>query len=504
MSEQAPVTPTSGGDIVPLTQEEQKELLSIAPEERRFVLLSGLGYYRLTKQRQKMMRYVLIGSVVAHVLALAVFGGWIIMRSKKEEVTIFRTPPPSRTYEPRKLEHKVKIQKRQRSSSRPSMVPRIVSMKMSQLALPEIKVDPKLVHTTFQPKFKAVSGKGLGVGLGTGYGTAGFGEGVSSFNWFGIHAKGERVAVLADVSVSMVEEEKGGVPGFWRVKERINQVVDALNEGSLFNLIVFGDAAASMDKQMVIANGDNKKNAKMYLRPFNTEGNYGLTQGNIPASGKGLRSAGGTTRLDLALTGAFLQGADTILVISDGIPRVKKVWSVEQMQGFQAQQANWAAQNAGAMEAWNRANTAYEAGPSQTVTEKVWIPPTPAQPAVPPRPPSKTPPKEGQPPDMGDPGRPAIPPQPGRWEVRTHVVRPGGGAPGPRPQAPPIPDPGWWTLADFVEHLRVLQKDVYDKQGRRPPVIHCIGYQIDDDGNAFLQGLSTQFKGQYRRVRKLQ
>jgi hypothetical protein len=85
-----------------------------------------------------------------------------------------------KTYEPRKLEFKVKVSKQQRSSSRPSMSPRMVSTKMSDIALPEIKVDPKIVKTSFQPKFKAVSGAGLGAGLGTGYGIGGFGTGVSS------------------------------------------------------------------------------------------------------------------------------------------------------------------------------------------------------------------------------------------------------------------------------------------------------------------------------------
>lgn len=485
-----------------MTTEEQE----FVSQRARSALLSGLGFYRLSRRRQKQLSVVFTASLAFHVVALLVFGGWIIMRARKDEPTMFRTPPPSRKYEPRKLEHKVKIKKRQRSSSRPSMVPRIVSMKVANIALPEIKVDPKLVHTTFQPKFKAVSGKGLGAGLGTGYGTHGFGMGVSSFNFFGIHAKGEKVAVLVDVSVSMVEEIRGGVAGYWRVKQRINQVIDALNEGTLFNLIVFADAGNILEKKaMQIASPDNKRRAKLYLRPFNTEGNWGLTHGNLQQSSKGLRSAGGTTRLDLALTGAFMQGADTILVISDGIPRVKKVWSIAQMQAFQGRQANWQAENAGRVAAWNQASAAHEAS-VQTVSEKVWVPGRPAMPAqvIPARPPSKLPPKEGQQPDQGSPRRviPAQPATPGHWSVVTRRVG-GGGGPGPRPRAPETPDPGWWTLTDFVEHLRILHEAMYLKKGMKPPVIHCIGYQIDNDGHAFLQGLSKHYKGQYRRVRKL-
>lgn len=477
--------------------------MDVVPEKDRSRLLSGLGFYKLSRKRQQQLSLVFVISGVLHVVGLLVFGGWIIMRSRPEQVTMFKTPPPSRKYDPRKLEHRVKIKKRQRSSSRPSMIPRIVSMKMSQLALPEIKMDPKLVHTTFQPKFKAVSGKGLGAGLGTGYGTHGFGVGVSAFNFFGIHARGEKIAILVDVSVSMVEEQRGGVAGYWRVKQRLGQVIDALAEGTLFNLVVFADAASILEpKSMIIANNKNKKRSKLYLQPFNTVGNWGHDQGNLRASSKGKHAAGGTTRLDLALTGAFMQGADTILIISDGAPKVRKTWGPEQMQAFRNRQADWGRENAGRIAAWNQANAAHQAAvasvPVQTVSERVWVPPTPA---VPPRPPSKSPPKEGQAPDRGDPGRPA---QPGHWQIVHHRTGGGGGpGPGPAPSPPPIPDPGWWTLADFIEHLTVLHKDMYLKKGKKPPQIHCIGYQIDDEGHAFLTALAKQYHGQYRRVRTL-
>ena len=445
-------------------------------------LLSGLGYYRLSVRRRKLLGYLFLSSLGVHLVGLLVFGGVTVMRSRKEEVTIFKTPPPARTYEPRKLEHRVKLQKQQRSSSRPAMVPRMVAMKLSQLALPDIKMDPKLIHTTFQPKFKAVSGKGLGAGLGTGYGTHGFGLGVSTLNFFGIQARGEKIAILVDVSVSMVEEERGGVTGYMRVKRRIEEVIDALAEGSLFSVIVFADAAKTMQEKMLVATEPNKKDARLFIRPFNTEGNWGLTHGNLQSSTKGLKAHGGTTRLDLALTGAFQQGADTILIISDGAPRVRKGYTAEQLAAWNQRQANWHNENAAAI-------SAYDSAP--TTEEKVWVPPQPARPA---RPPSKRPPKEGQAPDLGSPAQPA---RPGYWRVVHH--RTGGH----RPQPPQIPDPGFWTLTDFIEHLKLLHETMYLEKGKKPPVVHCIGYQIDKDGHAFLSTLARTYHGHYRRVSAL-
>ncbi|MDI6775081.1 MAG: VWA domain-containing protein [Verrucomicrobiota bacterium] len=475
--------------VVPETQIE-----NLSASGRLAVLLSGLGYYKLSLRRRRQLMCVLAGSLGVHILAFIIWGGYAIATHKVERAVVFKTPPPVRKYEPRKLEHKVKLQKQQRSSSRPSMMPRMVSLKLSNLALPEIKVDPKIIHTTFQPKFKAVSGMGLGAGLGTGYGTHGFGAGVSQFNFFGIHGRGEKIAVLVDVSISMVEEQKGGPEGFERVRLRLNQVVDALNEATMFNVVVFADAASSAFKEISIANPDNKNKAKMFMKGFNTEGNYGLTSGNVSPSSKGLSAVGGTTRLDLALTAAFDEGADTVLIISDGAPKVKKGVTAEQMREQAERMKQWQAENAGAVRAWDAGFAAAEAG-ARVTSEKVWIP---EQPAVPPRAPGKGALKEGAPIDRGDPGRPAIP---GHWEVRTS--RTGGWNGPPRPEPPKMPDPGFWTLADFIEHLRLLHQAAYLKKGKKPPVIHCIGYQIDKEGHAFLSKLSATYHGKYRKVTTL-
>ncbi|TFG84705.1 MAG: hypothetical protein E4H18_05890 [Hyphomicrobiales bacterium] len=169
----------------------------------------GSGYAKLSARQRKFLFWMLGLSLGAHVVGLLIFGGWIIMSHRTEEKTVFVTPPPVKTYQPRELEHRVKVQKQQRSSSRPSMMPRLVAMKPSTLALPEIKLDAKVIKTSFQPKFKAVSGAGMGVGLGTGYGVSGFGTGVSQFDFFGIKGRGDRIVILLDVSVSMVEPERG-------------------------------------------------------------------------------------------------------------------------------------------------------------------------------------------------------------------------------------------------------------------------------------------------------
>lgn len=442
------------------------------------VLLSGVGFARLSERRRRMLRNVLLISLGVHVMGMLVFGGVVLARYLQEEKTVFEAPPPARTYEPRKVELKVKVQKRQRSSSRPAIVPRMVSMKPSELSLPEIKLDPKLVTTTFQPKFKAVTGKGLGAGLGTGYGSSGFGEGVSAVNFFDIQAKGERITVLVDVSVSMVEEERGGPAGYARVRERLAQVVGSLRDGTLFNVIVFADACSVMEPQMVYAKDDTRLKAKQFLRAYNTEGNYGLDNGNFNPGSVGVPAAGGTTRLDLALTAAMQQGADTILIISDGLPKVQKVQDPAVAQAHAQRMQQWNQQHAGEM-------AAYEQAVAAAPVRREWVPPQPA------RPPSKGGLKEGQRPDPGAPARE------GYWRE----VRDTGGI--HRPNPPALPPPGYWTLADFIKHMGILYDAVYKPKGLKQPQVHCIGYQIDKDGGAFLNDLAQHYKGQYRLVRKM-
>ena len=427
-------------------------------------------------------------SLMFHGALLFIAGVFVISHIFYNRESTFKgQPPPMKSYEPKKLEFKVKVSKQQRSSSRPSMAPRMVSTKLSaNVALPEIKMDAKAVKTSFQPKFKAFGGTGLGNGLGGGYGLGGFGAGVSAFDFFGIRGRGDKIVILVDVSVSMVEDEKGGPKGYESVRNRINKVIEAFSEGVMFNVVVFADAASAFSKELVVGTDDNKTKAKTFLRGFNTAGNYGLTTGNLQPAAIGIPAAGGTTRLDLALTAAFEQGADTILIISDGLPNVKKGITPEMVQAHSAEVARWQAANAAALQQYDAQAAA--APPAQTTSERVWIPPTPA------RPPSKAGLKEGATPD---PGAPA---QPGHWQVVTHVV--GGGGHPPRPQPPKL-DPGLWTMNDFLQHFRILHEALYIKKGKKMPILHAILYGTDKEGGDFLKTLAETYKGRFRRVARM-
>jgi hypothetical protein len=449
-----------------------------------FSQISGIGYAKLEEHRRKTVVTLLAACGIISVTLFLAISGIVIMRNFMEKRTMLVAAPPIKTYEPRKQEHKVKVQRRQKSSSRPQITPRMVATRLTKTALPNIPVDPKLVKTTFQPEFKAMSGMGLGAGIGTGLGLGGFGGGVSEFDFFGIRGKAEKIAILVDVSESIVEEQVGGTKGFARVKERVNQVINALSPNTMFNVIVFADAASQWEKKLVVATDVNKNAAKLWLQPFNTsDGNKGLMSGNIEPSDLGLQAAGGTTRLDLALTAAFENRADTILVVGDGAPRVAKVLSGKELAAWNKMQNDWQKQNgsAAAVEAAAaHSGGAGAIGPTRTRRERVWVT------------------------EIGrDSGRVTG----GKWdwrEVQEGGSTSGGNAHSRVPPRPVMPaDFQWWTLADFCEHFKILHTDLYTKIGQRPPTVHCIGYMVDESGHDFLKGLAKHYNGQYRRVGKM-
>jgi len=68
---------------------------------------------------------------------------------------------------------------------------------------------------------------------------------------------------------------------------------------------------------------------------------------------------------------------------------------------------------------------------------------------------------------------------------------------------PKEPEKVYWTLPDFLKHLGLLHETLYAKKGRKLPIVHCIGYQIDNEGGDFLKKVARTYKGNYRRVTQI-
>jgi hypothetical protein len=149
----------------------------------------------------------------------------------------------------------------------------------------------------------------------------------SSVNFFGVKGEGTNVYFVVDLSDSMLEEERGGVAGFASVKNNLRQMIRSLDEGTRFNVVVYGAAGADLfQPASVPASAEMKKSAEDFISKYNLSSERKGTTDNkyrpkIPEFGviQGDKGTGQiTTRLDLGLLAAFEGLADTIFLITDG------------------------------------------------------------------------------------------------------------------------------------------------------------------------------------------
>ncbi|MEO6711750.1 MAG: VWA domain-containing protein, partial [Planctomycetota bacterium] len=135
---------------------------------------------------------------------------------------------------------------------------------------------------------------------------------VSKASFFGIRIRSHRVIFILDVSGSMNELTRGqyvGKNGEARIvvaKRELTKCIDALEQNSLFNLVVF---SSGVDKWLTEgisdAKGVNREEAKAYVEKL---------------------GAGGGTNLYGAVQEAFRdKDVDTIFILSDGEPSVGDV-----------------------------------------------------------------------------------------------------------------------------------------------------------------------------------
>ncbi len=400
-------------------------------------------------------------SLAVHLLfgVLAVFVVAIRVSYKPQSVFIAEEPVTP-ALEPRKLEMKVRVQDMQKRSARPRPQPRIAAAAPARISLPEIKKLPEPTQAKVMRKFstQGVSGRGQGIGGGLGEGV-GEGVGQSSVRFFGIREKGHRLCIIVDVSLSMCEDVRGGLAGFNRVKEALQDVLYQVSDGSFFNVIAFEDAVSACWDKMERVSPESKQEAADWIMRFNTmEGPYGLQGGNYRVKNASPHAAGGTSRLDLALTTGFEMGAGIIFVITDGVPVIQKPFDPETGSYTQVSTGGHEVSDREVRE-WEKAMEEWEKERQKRI-------------------------KKGLGPSISE----------------------GGGGPPPRPSNRSAstsrnPVMNYWTQADILDHISTLQDQFYISKGRQRARVHCVGYEADDNTRRFLRKLARKNQGRYKRVR---
>lgn len=436
---------------------------------------------KLEKKRRSLLFYILVGVLAVNLVALIIFGSVAIFTHIfKREVAFQPGPEVIKTIDPRKIEHKVKVKEMQKNSGRPQVQQRLQANRVSDMALPSIDVEPTVVTDALQKNIvQNFASAGLGTGLGTGTGSGGLGLGASEVSFFGIKAAGERIVFIVDVSRSMVEDIRGGLPGFEILKSEIGNMVDKLNHGTFFNLTAFDSRVDVFQPELEIVNNDLKNEAKEFISPyfedFAEKVNEGFAKGEVvrpnatrlgnyrPPATESLTqfvwagfdgentSGHGTSRLDLALMAAFEMKADAIFVISDGNPSIRRALDEEERKELEERREKVRERNERTLE---RRREEYR--------KKMLL-------------------------ENEKRARRGLPPK----------IIEGSGRPGLGPGVPNL------THDEILEYLHAFAVEMYGDDKQNLPRIYTVAYGSDAGEETFLRTLAREYRGRFRKIRGL-
>jgi hypothetical protein len=425
-------------------------------------------------KRRSTLFWVIVISAVVHLLVGAAVASWKIYRYAQPPEATFSSPPPASRVPPANQEFRVQMQQLQQQSARPpsqtaGQVEGLLSQSLDRLDSPGGTFGTSALNGT--PVVIGAGGGGRGLGRLAGGGELGLG--VSAVDFFGIKKQGERVMFIVDGGASMVEPERGDLPGYDRVKQELVAMIDGLSPGTFFNIIVFGRDIDLYAPRMVVATADNTAQVQAWIGPY-----WRLMDGKIERRGPFRKNYqpemldwngdGGSARMDLALATALEMRADLIFMITDGTPSIREArkesedgrWQ-QRLEKYATDRARFDASAKGQNEmvAYEKERAVWRAGQDRIVAERL---------------------TKGLPP----------------------VVREGGsrGAPSrPGPSRPSRPS-SYVELEDLQRYVRKRARELYESEGSVLPSLSVVGYSPNAKGAAVIEVLAKTFPDGSARV----
>lgn len=272
--------------------------------------LSSITGIWSSKKRSTFPTSAIVFSILVHI-------GLVLGAAFVTIAVIYSRPPvtfeaPQRPSLPaRKLEHAIRVKQMEKQTRKPQILQRLVTEGPSAVSLPEMPEmttpDVKNLHDAPLMNSRAGSLGGIGGGGGgAGRGLTG-GMGYSDAQFFGENVRTRAITICMDISPSMVAK---GVT--IDVLNETTKMLENMNVGTKFNVIVYVDGALPFAPQMVYATKENKDAALTWLKqPFN-----GMSQGN--------RSGYSGSTPSEAIRMATEMGSDTVFVLSDDPPYLKQ------------------------------------------------------------------------------------------------------------------------------------------------------------------------------------
>ena len=260
-------------------------------------------------QRKRALNAILISLLIHVLLIIGAISLTIMIIAPKQKMMFEGKKSPS--LPARKLEHAIRVKQMQKQTRKPQILQRLVTEAPSKVALPEMPdmKTPDIKNLRDTPLMNSRAGSIGGIGGGGGGAGRGLtgGMGYSDTKFFGENIRTRAIVICMDISPSMIAK---GV-----TQDVLNEAVKMLenmNVGTKFNILVFVDGSDGFAPQMVYATQENKQKAIEWLKqPFD-----GRRQGN-------LRGFSGSTP-HMVIKSAVEMGADTVFVLSDDPPYLKQ------------------------------------------------------------------------------------------------------------------------------------------------------------------------------------
>ena len=323
----------------------------------------------------------------------------------------------------------------------------------------------------------------------------------SAVNFFGVKGEGTNVYFVVDVSDSMVEQEKGGIDGYKNLKEKLGKMIQSLAPETNFNIAFYGDAVDLFMVTSVPATPENKQAAMKFLpRYMASTSQRGNVLRNYRPKIDTLPALGGTSRMDLGLAAAFEGRADTIFVLTDGKPVIRRAMDKKEREEYRKKMADAeisaadrqkyekeVAEYRKDFEKYNEELKRYREKHADKLQEK-------ARKEAENRAKGKGRVVEGQGfvvdpvrvPGLPEPPKaPAAPPPPARKN---------------QGQAVAAPDLGNWTDDQILEYLKETIAGTYRKDGYDLPSIHGVAFMSKPVEEKFLRSLANRNNGTFIRI----
>jgi len=239
-----------------------------------------------SSRRMALIWSIVIGSIAVHAVALLLFGLWTVAKHFSRPEARFEVKKTVKI-PPRTPEHKMNVAKHEAMAPKPSFNDKLISTRPIEFALPDLPqvnldqmlpLDPsELISDQVNGLVgSAALGSGLGAGMSGGGGT---GKGMS---FFGVKAEGDRILLLFDVAISVVNKaEKAGIP-FELVREETIKLIKTLPISSQFSLIQFTGNYKTFTDELIAATPGNKELAEKWVEDEWT------TAGGISSASKGV------------------------------------------------------------------------------------------------------------------------------------------------------------------------------------------------------------------------